>query len=867
MEDPQPQHPITIEEHLAPETDNTDISNHVEIATANVKAVETLESHHIKTDHTENAEGHTSSVQDDNESVGAATSEVKSKEEIEQADQQSSHSEKAEDEKAQAENDPVKAEESEDKPDASENKSEEPIQETAHQNDQSQNLEGQSVEEAENNPTKPEESNNEPQENVNQHQEIESKPEEPAQETAHQTEQSHKLEVQPDEQTKNDEVKAEGSENIAQEAESKPEEPVQEPAQQSEQSQSVEPQTIKEDQTPQEPLITVTKVVNDEPSSPSDKIKEVTEEEEVEESPGSGWRKDRGLKLNLLRIQTQAKHIENSTEDDSAAEQNSVVVPAVANDNETQEKESLKPFGSPSLRKVQSQMEISSLADSENIVEKVSRPAALKRVGSSNTGLTLGTRPETPSQPQSAATPSKSRVSMEDFQKITSVGRGSYGEVFLVKKISNNKLYALKSIDKNFMKKERKEHQVYVEREVLLKLNHPNIIKLYSSFQDKNKLYFVLEYASGGEFSDHLRIQGKLPKEQIIFFTAEIINILEYIHTCGIAHRDLKPENILLTQEGHLKCIDFGTARYLATEKRTAELFEVKNKAEETLEDTPSQIKKNHRTTFVGTAQYVSPEMLEGADTGAPADLWALGCIIYLMAVGQFAFIDMNEYLIFQKIKACTVKYPDDMDMEIKDLIQKLLVKDPNERLGAGPQGFKNDYETLKSHSLFKGIDFANLHEQKPPVVEIASPHKRKSYDFDPVTVNTLSSNNRKHFHSDDLSRVETKIGKSVDLTSDKSIRVIISGLVLKKCGWFFYKPRQLILNSKPKLVYYDPDSNQLRGEIFLAPTTKAELESKTKFTITTPTKKFTFKEMEHSAEKWVEIINTTVAQLYPKKN
>ena len=125
--------------------------------------------------------------------------------------------------------------------------------------------------------------------------------------------------------------------------------------------------------------------------------------------------------------------------------------------------------------------------------------------------------------------------------------------------------------------------------------------------------------------------------------------------------------------------------------------------------------------------------------------------------------------------------------------------------------GSKNDYEALKGHSLFRGVQFSNLHEQIPPVIEIASPHKRKSYDYESTSVGTSASNNRKHFNSDDLSRSNSRGEKTVDYTSDKGIRVIISGLVLKKCGWWFYRPRQLILNSKPKLVYYDPDSNQLK--------------------------------------------------------
>ena len=134
-------------------------------------------------------------------------------------------------------------------------------------------------------------------------------------------------------------------------------------------------------------------------------------------------------------------------------------------------------------------------------------------------------------------------------------------------------------------------------------------------------------------------------------------------------------------------------------------------------------------------------------------------------------------------------------------------------------------------------------------MIEIASPHKtRRSHDFEPNGLPTNPQQARKHFHSDDLSSEpkEVKDPKTVEFPSDKAIRVILSGLVLKKTGWLFYRPRQLILNSKPRLVYYDPDSNQLKGEIPLAPTTKAELESKTKFIINTPTKKFVFKVIDY---------------------
>jgi 3-phosphoinositide dependent protein kinase-1 len=195
----------------------------------------------------------------------------------------------------------------------------------------------------------------------------------------------------------------------------------------------------------------------------------------------------------------------------------------------------------------------------------------------------------------------------------------------------------------------------------LTHLDHPNIIKLFATFKENNKLYYVLEYVSGGEFSDYLKIRRKLPKDQTKFFAAQIINILEYLHNSGIAHRDLKPENLLITSDGHLKCIDFGTARFLNTNLRPSQIFQ-KKKTEESKEmESPDDIEPSMapRSTFVGTAQYVAPEMLEDSECSAPADIWALGCMIYQMEVGKYPFHEINEYLTFQKIKQVAVKYPE----------------------------------------------------------------------------------------------------------------------------------------------------------------------------------------------------------------
>lgn len=126
--------------------------------------------------------------------------------------------------------------------------------------------------------------------------------------------------------------------------------------------------------------------------------------------------------------------------------------------------------------------------------------------------------------------------------------------------------------------------------------------------------------------------------------------------------------------------------------------------------------------------------------------------------------------------------------------------------------GSDNDYQTLKSSSLFKNVDFEKIFQEKPPVAEINSPHKRRTNvsPFQKTPDYGGLSQGKIHSNSDDLTQNENKNDKSFNFSADKD-RVILSGLVLKKCGWFFFKPRQLILNSKPRLVYYDPDSNQLR--------------------------------------------------------
>jgi 3-phosphoinositide dependent protein kinase-1 len=152
----------------------------------------------------------------------------------------------------------------------------------------------------------------------------------------------------------------------------------------------------------------------------------------------------------------------------------------------------------------------------------------------------------------------RKKLSIRDFEKVKELGRGAYAKVDLAKYKSNKtELIAIKILDKHFMDKLNKSHEAYIEKEILRKVNHPNVISLISTFQDKNKLYFVLEYATNKDLATFVRSQGVLSYDLAQFFTAEIVNAIEYLHAKSIAHRDLKPENIILDENMHIKIVKY----------------------------------------------------------------------------------------------------------------------------------------------------------------------------------------------------------------------------------------------------------------------------------------------------------------------
>ena len=333
-------------------------------------------------------------------------------------------------------------------------------------------------------------------------------------------------------------------------------------------------------------------------------------------------------------------------------------------------------------------------------------------------GAAVGVRREQDANGRSVLRQVKKGV--EDFHFGRTLGEGSYSTVLAATDRQTLKEYAIKVLDKRHIIKEKKVKYVSIEKDTLNRLtDHPGVVRLYYTFQDTNSLYFVLDVASGGELLGVLKKMTTFNEECTRFYGAQILDTIDYMHSRGVIHRDLKPENVLLDDQMHVKITDFGTAKILKTPK----------KPQENGTDIPTPggpldgSEDNRANSFVGTAEYVSPELLTSKNACKASDLWAFGCIIYQLLAGRPPFKDRNEYLTFQKIVALDYHFPPGFPPLARDLVERLLVLDPTRRLSI---------DHIKNHQFFDGIIWGRgLWKQKAP--------RLKSYvpvSSDPNTTN-----------------------------------------------------------------------------------------------------------------------------------
>ncbi|KHN99267.1 Serine/threonine-protein kinase domain protein [Metarhizium album ARSEF 1941] len=286
---------------------------------------------------------------------------------------------------------------------------------------------------------------------------------------------------------------------------------------------------------------------------------------------------------------------------------------------------------------------------------------------------------------------------VRDFSFGRILGEGSYSTVYLATDRQTLKEYAIKVLEKRHIIKEKKIKYVNIEKNTLNRLTeHPGIVRLYYTFQDETSLYYVLDLCNGGELLGVLKKTGSFDVDCVRFYGAQILDAIEYMHSRGVIHRDLKPENVLLDDQMHVKITDFGTAKLLGDHQECKETDstncgEIQGRPPRDVED------DRRAASFVGTAEYVSPELLTHKSAGKASDLWAFGCIIYQLFAGRPPFKAGSEYLTFQKIVNLEYDFPPGFPIAARDLVERCLVLDPARRL---------TIEHIKNHEFFDGQQF-----------------------------------------------------------------------------------------------------------------------------------------------------------------
>nr|CAD7399615.1 unnamed protein product [Timema poppensis] len=448
----------------------------------------------------------------------------------------------------------------------------------------------------------------------------------------------------------------------------------------------------------------------------------------------------------------------------------------------------------------------------------------------------------------------------KDFRFGKVIGEGSFSTVYLAKDIHTSREYAIKVCDKRHIIREKKTEYVKREKEVLnilssnVKVTAPFFVKLYCTFQDMDRLFnreftltciidFVLSYAKNSELLPYINKVGSFDITCTRFYSAELLLALEHLHSLGIIHRDLKPENILLDERMHILITDFGSAKILETEP------EIKDKS-----------------------------------ASKSSDLWALGCIIYQMVSGLPPFRSRSEYLIFQKILKLDYDFPDGFSQSVRDLVEKLVVLDSSQRLGAKDG---DSYSSIRSHSFFSGVQFETLYKQTPPQIypylpgtsehEELRSHYRVPDHVEPglddkqltrlLGLDLQEPPPRKKSSITDLSPCE----RAQLLEKQKQTQwhsfvegnlILKQGLVDKRKG-LFARRRMLLLTLGPHLYYVDPVNMVLKGEIPWSPELRVEPKNFKIFFVHTPNRTYYLEDPEGYSLEWCKAIEEVRIHMY----
>ncbi|XP_077823526.1 ribosomal protein S6 kinase alpha-1 isoform X11 [Macaca mulatta] len=276
------------------------------------------------------------------------------------------------------------------------------------------------------------------------------------------------------------------------------------------------------------------------------------------------------------------------------------------------------------------------------------------------------------------------------FELLKVLGQGSFGKVFLVRKVTrpdSGHLYAMKVLKKATLKV-RDRVRTKMERDILADVNHPFVVKLHYAFQTEGKLYLILDFLRGGDLFTRLSKEVMFTEEDVKFYLAELALGLDHLHSLGIIYRDLKPENILLDEEGHIKLTDFGLSKEAIDHEKKA-------------------------YSFCGTVEYMAPEVVNRQGHSHSADWWSYGVLMFEMLTGSLPFQGKDRKETMTLILKAKLGMPQFLSTEAQSLLRALFKRNPANRLGSGPDGA----EEIKRHVFYSTIDWNKLYrrEIKPP--------------------------------------------------------------------------------------------------------------------------------------------------------
>ncbi|CAF3969554.1 unnamed protein product [Rotaria magnacalcarata] len=299
-----------------------------------------------------------------------------------------------------------------------------------------------------------------------------------------------------------------------------------------------------------------------------------------------------------------------------------------------------------------------------------------------------------------------SQFTLESFDTIRTIGTGTFGRVQIVYHRDSNTYYALKTMSiKRIIESKQSEH-VRNEKDILSKINHPFLVRLYWTTHTSSLVFLLLEYLPGGELFQMMRKREKFDSKLSVFYASEVLLGLDYLHHLDILYRDLKPENILLDSEGHIRLVDFGFAK--ETKERTF--------------------------TLCGTVDYLAPgfdatniflfhltnlslrilEVIQNRGHHKASDWWAFGVLIFEMLAGYPPFYDADQFVAYQKIVSGKIEFPRHFDYAAKQLLRKLLNTDQGQRLGSAKEGG----DEIKREQWFVGVSWTDSYQLKvkPPL-------------------------------------------------------------------------------------------------------------------------------------------------------